>query len=129
MKLFIRKLLRPGVSGEQRAACARVREAVDSWVRRQGYRKPLTTVEQIAADIGVHPEDLTVYVRMISGLSLLSWRKQLRIADAKVLLADYPELPVSMVARMVGIDDKSNFRKQFTEETGVSPREWRRRLK
>ena len=28
---------------------------------------------------------------------------------------------------MVGIDDKSNFKRQFTELTGLSPRQWRER--
>lgn len=127
MKVFLKSLLRPGISGEQKRIYARIRPAVEAWVREKGYHKPLATVEEIAADIGVPPEQLGPCIRVLAGQSLLSWRKTLRIEDAKVLLTEHPELPVATVARMVGIDDKSNFRKQFTEETGMSPRAWRAR--
>lgn len=127
MKLFLSKLLRPGISGEERQIYARIRPAVEAWVRGKGYHKALATVEEIAADIGVHPDRLGVYVRMMSGRSLLSWRKSMRIEDAKVLLVEFPDLPLAAVAKMVGIEDKSNFRKQFLEETGMTPRAWRER--
>lgn len=104
---------------------ARIRRAVEAWVRTKGYIKPMATVEEIAADVGVHPDQLGSYIRRVSGQSLLSWRKSLRVAEAKFLLVEYPDLPFSSISLMVGIEDKSNFRKQFTEETGMTPRQWR----
>lgn len=128
MKLFLMRLLRSGISGRQeQVSSARIRRAVEAWVDQKGHRRALSGAEQIAADIGVPPEELSAYIRVRSGRSLLGWRKALRIEDAKVLLAEHAELPVATVAKTVGIDDKSNFRKQFTEETGMSPREWRER--
>ena len=43
------------------------------------------------------------------------------------LLLAYPGLPVSLVGEMVGIADKSNFKRQFADLAGMSPREWRER--
>ena len=51
--------------------------------------------------------------------------KELRIMEAQQLLLDYPELPVATVGQMVGIDDKTNFKRQFEQIVGMSPRAWR----
>jgi transcriptional regulator GlxA family with amidase domain len=55
----------------------------------------------------------------------MSWRKDLRIREARHLLLDYPDLPVSVIGEMAGIVDKSNFKRQFCQATGMTPRRWR----
>ncbi len=82
---------------------------------------------EIAEDVGVPADRLAVWVRIHTGKTLLGWRKELRIEVAKRLLLEYPDLPVSTVGLMVGIDDKSNFKRQFTEAVRLSPRQWRER--
>ncbi len=127
MKIFLKRLWRPGFSTSQRQMIESLRLAVEAWVRDKGFMKDLSGVHAIAADIGVRQDLLCRYIRAKSGKPLLVWRKELRIMEAQQLLLDYPELPVATVGQMVGIDDKSNFRRQFTEQVGMSPREWRER--
>ena len=104
---------------------ARVRRAVQDWLAAGGHTRPLPTVEGIAADIGIPPDQLSVYVRVHHDDTILGWRKGLRIAEAKRLLTDLPNVPVAEIGRMVGIVDKSNCRRQFTETVRCTPREWR----
>ena len=104
---------------------ARIGGAVDRWMQSRGYLKQLATVAEIAGDVGVPADQLSIWVRVHKGNTLLGWRKELRIGEAKRLLLEFPELPVSTIGLMVGIDDKSNFKRQFTETVGLSPREWR----
>ena len=125
MKLFLHRLIRRGFSQAQRRHMYRIRDAVEGWVLAKGYTRPLATAEEIAADIGIPADELSRYIRLLSGKPLLTWRKELRILEAQRLLRDYPEMPVSMIGEMVGIEDKSNFRKQFTEVVGMTPRQWR----
>ncbi|MCR4860143.1 MAG: helix-turn-helix domain-containing protein [Bacteroidales bacterium] len=106
---------------------ARIRESVEAWVEQKGYLKPVPGVDEIAGIIGVPRDQLTAFVRTHKKKTLLSWRKELRVEEAKRLLIDSPDLPISTIGEIVGIQDKSNFRKQFTETVGMSPREFRER--
>ena len=112
-------------SPEYRRQEAAVRKAVSAWVSENGYERPLPTVTDIAADIGVPEAQLNSFIRSWYDKGVLSWRKELRIEEAKRLLLSLPDVPVSEIGRLVGIEDKSNFRKQFTELVRMSPRAWR----
>ena len=112
-------------SPEYRRQEAAVRKAVSAWVSENGYERPLPTVTDISADIGVPEAQLNRFIRSWYDKGVLSWRKELRIEEAKRLLLSLPDVPVSEIGRLVGIEDKSNFRKQFTELVRMSPRAWR----
>ena len=118
--------MRPANSDARTQLFDRIAQAVDTWVAGKGFLKVLPTVPEIAADIGVEPDQLSQLIRIRTGQSVLGWRKELRIGEAKQLLRDYPGLPVSSVAAMVGIGDKANFKRQFTEMVRMTPLEWRR---
>lgn len=111
----------------QRQLNGRIAAAVDEWIIRKGFTKNLPTVELIADDIGVPPDWLSTYIRVHKRKCVLCWRKELRIREARRLLREFPHLPVATVGEMVGVDDKSNFKRQFREVTGMTPRAWRER--
>ena len=125
MKIFLKRLWRPGFSAEQNRILSRIRVRVEQWVLDKGYLKPLTCIDDIAEDIGVPADQLSLYLKLKAHQSLLSWRKELRILDARRLLLEYPDLSVAAIGEMVGVDDKSNFKRQFCDVVGMSPREWR----
>ena len=79
----------------------------------------------VAADIGVPADQLSIYIRVHKYKSVLNWRKELRIQEAREMLLSYPELPISVIGEMVGIDDKTNFKRQFRQVMGTRPRDWR----
>ena len=117
--------MRPRKSDARTQLYDRIAQSVDAWVAGKGFMKSLPTVSEIAADMDVEPDQLSNYIRIRTGQSVLGWRKCLRIEEAKTILRDYPSLPVSTVADMVGIGDKSNFKRQFTEVVRMTPGEWR----
>jgi len=126
MKKFFRKMFRRSCfSATQMMMFARIGQSVDGWVREKGYTKPLSTVAEIAADIGIPADQLGIFVRLHMRKTVLSWRKNLRIREARQLLTEFPDLPLATIGEMVGIDDKSNFRRQFAEVVGMPPRAWR----
>ncbi len=112
-------------SDGRRELNARIRGTVKAWVKEKGYERPMARVAEIADDIGLPPDQLSGYVRTKSRNTILGWRKRLRISEAKRLMVKLPDVPVAEIGRMVGINDKSNFRKQFTETCKMSPRAWR----
>ena len=82
-------------------------------------------MDAIAQDIGVPADQLSIYIRVRSRKSVLTWRKELRIWEARELLRFFPDLPISVIGEMVGIDDKTNFKRQFLQIVGTTPRDWR----
>jgi len=100
---------------------------VQAWVNRKGYRLPHRTIEEAAEDIGTTSVILHRYCINCLGEDFRSWRTNLRIEDAKKLLAQEPELSASKVARIVGINDRSNFFRQFSAITGYTPEQWKQK--
>ena len=100
--------------------------SLHQWIREGGHHDPLPTVEIVAKQLGVTHEELVRFFRLAVGKPFVSWRKDLRISEAKDLLVQYPHLPVYHIGEMVGIGDKSDFRKQFKELTGMTPSQYRK---
>jgi len=126
MKIFLgKKKWRSGFSTEQRHILRQVRLTVDEWVAQKRFIKRLPTLEEIADDIGIPAYLLGIHIRIHESNSVLTWRKELRIREAQDMLLNFPELPISVIGEMVGIDDKTNFKRQFQQVVGMTPREWR----
>lgn len=123
--LFCKWKWRSGFSAGPRFMQRQIQDAVEGWVEQKGFTKRLTNLGQIADDIGIPADQLSLYVRIRKQKSVLTWRKELRIREACENLLNYPELPISVIGEMVGIDDKTNFKRQFRQVTGMHPRAWR----
>lgn len=105
----------------------RIRRGLDRWLDEEGYADPDMSVADVALYVGVSTEQLEFFFRTEMHVQFRSFRKQLRIERAQLLLIESPELPVSVIGKMVGINDRSVFRRQFHEITGLYPTEWRER--
>ena len=99
--------------------------SLEEWVLFRKYRDSAEDVESIAAALGVPRDEVTSYIHGWLGERFLSVRKRLRVHDAGELLLDHPEMTTAQIARAVGFQDKSDFRRAFKDETGYSPRFWR----
>lgn len=109
-------------------ADARTQAGLEKWIEARGYADPRADMEAVADRIGVSSLQLSYYFRVIVGKNFLAWRKEIRIKEAQVLLVQYPERSVASIGEAVGITDKSNFRRQFVEETGMTPIAYRESL-
>ncbi len=95
------------------------------WILFREYLDPSADMDCVAGRLGVPREDVSELLWIYTGERFLTIRKRLRIGDAKELLLTHPDMPMSQVARAVGFQDKSDFRRAFREEMGVLPRHWR----
>ena len=100
---------------------------LDKWVEEGKYLTRYDSKDAILKDLDLTSDELNLYCKARFGKSFLSWRKDLRMIDARRLLLDYPDLPVYKVGMAVGIGDKSDFRHQFKSATGMTPTQWRKK--
>ena len=89
--------------------------------RRLG--EPLS-LRDVADELGLTPGHLTTVVRRRTGRTVQEWIIERRMAEARSLLSD-TELPVSEIARRVGMSDPGYFSRLFHRTHGASPRRWR----
>ena len=102
-----------------------VEKKVQRWVDGKGYRLAENNVRDVARRMGTDSVTLYRYFRE-KGLDFRTWRAGLRIEDAKAELLREPRTSASTIARRVGINDRSNFLRQFSRHCGMTPEEWRR---
>ena len=97
---------------------------LDKWIREKRWAEDLT-MQEIADELQIGREELSLFFRIQTGKNFLKWRKERRIEEAKKLLLEDRDIPTLIIGEAIGICDKSNFRRQFKEITGYTPAEWR----
>ncbi|MBP5676653.1 MAG: AraC family transcriptional regulator [Bacteroidales bacterium] len=103
----------------------RVADAVNRWEKSRGYLLPEGNPSQVAKRMGITSAQLFRYCLEVKGEDFRTWRTRLRIEEAKRQLVAEPDVPCSVIARRVGINDRSNFSRLFREHTGMLPSEFR----
>lgn len=115
---------------EQEYACRTI-NAVDAklkdWVAKGGHRENYESLQPILTELDLTADELSFYCSRKLRKRFLTWRKELRINEAKDLIIEKPEVPICQIACYEGISDKSNFRHQFKSVVGCTPSEWRAR--
>ena len=100
-----------------------ISKAIEEWAREKRFVKNDQTVEEIAHELGITHTALKWYFTNRMHTTFRTWRISLRISEAQRLLRE-EKVPVSSVHKMVGVADKSNFHKQFSQVTGMTPKEY-----
>lgn len=126
--MHLRQFISFGNGRETRWFNEEVISRIDKWFKEKGYCSSEQSMGDVADLFGISKEELSWYCRSTFGESFLSVRKDLRIHEARRLISERPDLPLRTIGEMVGINDKTNFRRQFYEVLGITPYEWRSRI-
>lgn len=100
--------------------------SLSEWIAKKGYCNPECSLRSLSNDFGVAEDHLICYFQENYKGGFRRFRTDLRIELAKKLLLSMPDAPFSRIAVLVGILDKTNFRRQFKENVGMTPDMWRR---
>lgn len=105
---------------------SRVAAAVKQWEQSREYLLHDAHPSRCAQKMGITPSQLHQYCLKELGMDFRTWRTTLRIEEAKKLLLAEPKTHASVIARRVGINDRSNFARLFKDHTGYLPSQWRK---
>ncbi len=102
-----------------------LREAMALLQERFGEQLSL---EQIAAEIGVHPVHLARTFRALRRCTVGDYLRYLRIASARRKLAE-SSMPIIEIAHRSGFSDQSHLCRVFKRQTGMTPSQFRSAIK
>lgn len=126
MHKIFRFLLRCAVNSglpKQLRSDARVAMAFSVWLENKKYLE-IQTEAEAAQEMGIAKEQLAYFCSVNMGKPFKQLRKEYRINEARRILRQRPGISLDTLGEIVGIPDKSNFRRQFMEVTGCTPKEW-----
>ncbi|MDL2241666.1 helix-turn-helix domain-containing protein [Bacteroidales bacterium OttesenSCG-928-L03] len=98
---------------------------ITSWVEAKGFVNYGVTVKQLARQLSTNRTYLSQHINSTYRKTFNEWINDLRIGEAKRLLAAYPGLSMNDVAEKSGYVSQSHFTREFTKREQVSPRNWR----
>lgn len=132
IKIKLSMLRGNGLSGFKRSITSfktidKVDQRLEEWVRQGRHLDYYESTDEILEELDITSAELAFYCSCVLKKKFLTWRKELRINEAKELLLLHPETPACHIGFDVGFGDKSNFRQQFKAIVGCTPTEWRER--
>ncbi len=83
-------------------------------------------VDSLAREVHVSPQYLTRLFRRFTGCSVQNYITRVRINRAKELLIGKPYLQVQSISHMSGFHDVSYFISVFRQQTGTTPKQFRK---
>jgi AraC-like DNA-binding protein len=99
---------------------------LENATRRAASGVAKAAVERHRTDHAQPSRPETTVVRRRTGRTVQEWNIERRMSEARVLLGG-TDLPISEIARRVGVADAGYFARLFRTIHGVSPRRWRPR--
>ena len=84
----------------------------------------ISTLEDLAGDLGYTRNHLNDLAHDLTGASLSAWLSGMRMARARDALAA-TDMPIALVGSTIGYDDAAYFSRAFRRYHGVPPQHWR----
>lgn len=119
----------PTISGGKKTTEEFVSTALNGWVERKEFLRQDITLETLANELATNQTYLSRYINSHYGQNFRSWINSLRIGESMQLIESDTELSLDEIAEQIGIPSRSTFFRQFAAVAGVTPAEYRRKVK
>lgn len=124
--LYVKKIVLYVISRSNTDSPAEPAARILEYVR-ENYRLPLKNIE-LAKQFGYHPNHLNRVVKEYTGMSLKSYIISCRIAAAREQLAATDD-SITDISENCGFSTPSYFAEIFSRSEGITPREYRNRMR
>jgi len=92
------------------------------------YLQQGVNIEDITRILKIGRSSLSSFVNNEEGMNFNMWINTLRIEEAKRIMIEKEDIPLMLVAEMVGFSEYANFSRQFKLITGFSPSIWKQQV-
>lgn len=106
-----------------------IRASVAKWVDRKGFLRPDITMEALAQELNTNQKYLSRYINTHCGQNFRTWIGSLRINESMRLIEANNDMLLDEIPERTGIPSRSTFFRHFVAVTGMTPAEYRRRVK
>ena len=124
---LITTIVRPENVDIQRGMVS-IAPALEKWIESKGYIQQRITLKTLANELCTNQTYLSAYINSSTGYTFRNWISMLRVEEARRLLQEQSNIPVSYIGERVGIPNKSSFFRQFVNITGKTPGGYRDEL-
>ena len=100
-----------------------VEQAVEAWKARRGYCQTGLLQPLAAQAIGISRYRLTAWLHQ-QGLKYTEWIAQLRVEEAKRIIAAHPDWSNDAVAQHCGFTDRTVLQRTFKRIEGITPQKY-----
>ena len=100
-----------------------VEQAVEAWKARRGYCQTGLLQPLAAQAIGISRHRLTTWLHQ-QGLKYTEWIAQLRVEEAKRIIAAHPDWSNDAVAQHCGFTDRTVLQRTFKRIEGITPQKY-----
>lgn len=83
------------------------------------------TVTQIADKMCMSPKTLNRRLQYLTGEGAKRYIMRIQLEQARIMLLQYPDMPVVEIGNRCGFEDHSSFTRNFTQNVGMSPSDFR----
>ncbi|MEN0039476.1 MAG: helix-turn-helix domain-containing protein, partial [Cellvibrio sp.] len=87
------------------------------------------TLEHAGRILVIPARQISQAINRIYGGSFSQYLNDCRVKAAQILLTEQEDMPITTLMLEAGFSTKSNFNKEFQRVTGISPSEYRKRIK
>ena len=101
-------------------------ERVDNWIKTDGYVQQGLTIKELSEILYTNRTYLSAYIKTTYKMTFREWITSLRLAYAKNILKEHPEINIQKLAESSGFLSQSNFIKLFSEKEGCTPAKWKK---
>ncbi len=95
------------------------------WVEEEGYLESDITIKSLSVKMNTNRTYLSNYINAIYGCSFRDWVADLRLSEAKRILATEEGITLAELAVKVGFTSSTSFSRAFSRVEGISPNRWR----
>ena len=107
-------------------ANAAYRATLEAWIEKEKpYLNPDFQLTDLRQVLPMNRTYLSQFINAEYGCSFYHWVNSLRIAEAKRLLTEHPEIKMKDIAQQSGFSSPTVFSRVFIRETGMTPRDWK----
>lgn len=93
------------------------------------YRSPNITIQSLSNKLSIKTYQLSEILNKHMNMNFRTLINSYRLKEVQYLLVNYPEKSILEIAYTVGFNSKSSFNDIFSKETGITPKEFRKKNK